>query len=245
MCKPGVIPSGCFDEWVGSSRRRHCSIGKIRDLGDGRASYSIPLRDGWEFRLDTDGSTTLSDAIDGAQPVQVPHTWQSLGRSREHVGMVSYRLRFSSGGELGFAARAHRVRSGEPYVARVFEWKTRGRTVPWFREIRIRATVRNAGSQTSKASIQASIRREGNSDEALHMGPINAALKPNGEQIIELGPATVKNAALWHFDSPHLDEAAVELNSLSGRHQLIEHFGIRKFELRGPAFYLQGRRFRR
>jgi len=112
-------------------------------------------------------------------------------------------------------------------------------------EIRIRATVRNAGSQTSKASIQASIRREGNSDEALHMGPINAALKPNGEQITELGPATVKNAALWHFDSPHLDEAAVELNSLSGRHQLIEHFGIRKFELRGPAFYLQGRRFRR
>jgi len=77
------------------------------------------------------------------------------------------------------------------------------------------------------------------------MGPLNAALKPNGEQIIELGPATVKNAALWHFDSPHLDEAAVELNSLSGRHQLIEHFGIRKFELRGPAFYLQGRRFRR
>ena len=70
------------------------------------------------------------------------------------------------------------------------------------------------------------------------MGPINAALKPNGEQIIELGPATVKNAALWHFDSPHLYEAAVELNSLSGRHQLIKHFGIRKFELRGPAFYL-------
>ena len=60
-------------------------------------------------------------------------------------------------------------------------------------EIRIRATVRNAGSQTSKASIQASIRREGNSDEALHMGPINAALKPNGEQITELGPATVAN----------------------------------------------------
>jgi len=28
----------------------------------------------------------------------------------------------------------------------------------------------------------------------------------------------VKNAALWHFDSPHLYEAAVELNSLSGRH---------------------------
>lgn len=73
--------------------------GKIRDLGDGRASYSIPLRDGWEFRLDADGSTTPSDAIDGAdgwQPVQVPHTWQSLGRSPEHVGMASYRLRFQA-----------------------------------------------------------------------------------------------------------------------------------------------------
>ena len=51
------------------------------------------------------------------------------------------------------------------------------------------------------------MRREGNSDEALHMGRLNAALKPNGEQIIELGPATVKNAALWHFNSPHLYEA--------------------------------------
>ena len=73
--------------------------GKIRDLGDGRASYSIPLRDGWEFRVDADGSTTPSDAIDGAdgwQPVQAPHTWQSLGRSPEHVGMASYRLRFQA-----------------------------------------------------------------------------------------------------------------------------------------------------
>jgi beta-galactosidase len=287
--------------------------------GDERASYSIPLCDGWEFRLDADGSTTPSDAIDGAdgwQPVQVPHTWQSLGRSPEHVGMASYRLRFQApaawasqhvriefeavnhtshvflngkpvgehvgkgytaftldvspqlkfGGENTLLVRVDN-RPGDRMLPRnkSYDWTDDGGitrpvhllvTAQTFverveidavpdlsggsAEVRIRATVRNTGSQTSKANIQASIRREGNSDEALHMGPINAALKPNGEQIIELGPATVKNAALWHFDSPHLYEAAIELDSHSGHHRLTEHFGIRKFEVRGPAFYLNG-----
>ena len=47
--------------------------------------------------MDASGTTTPSDATDDAdgwQPVEVPHTWQSLGRSPEYVGMASYRLRF-------------------------------------------------------------------------------------------------------------------------------------------------------
>ena len=40
---------------------------------------------------------------------------------------------------------------------------------------------------------------------------------------------------------PHICiEAIVELNSPSGVHEVIEQFGIRKFEVRGPAFYLNG-----
>ncbi len=58
--------------------------------------YSIPFRDGWEFRLDPTGAGQ-ADALDQAEgwsPVQVPHTWQSLGRSPEHVGIAWYRYRF-------------------------------------------------------------------------------------------------------------------------------------------------------
>jgi hypothetical protein len=42
--------------------------------------YSIPLREGWEFKLDDAGATRPSDTLDadaGWSPVQVPHTWQS------------------------------------------------------------------------------------------------------------------------------------------------------------------------
>ena len=34
--------------------------------------------------------------------------------------------------------------------------------------------------------------------------------------MVELGPAIVMNAALWHFDSPHRYEAVVELDSQVG-----------------------------
>jgi beta-galactosidase len=292
---------------------------EIAVSGDGRASYSIPLRDGWEFRLDASAESTPPDAIGGAdgwQPVQVPHTWQSLGRSPEHVGKASYRLRFqvpanwaSQHVRIEFEAvnhTSHVFLNGKPVgehvgkgytaftldlsphlnfggentlVVRVdnrpgdrmlprnksYDWTDDGGIVrpvnllvtartfierlevdavpdlsDGSAEIRVRAIVRNVGSQSSKASIQASIRRKGNSDEALHLGPMNAVLKPNEAQMLELGPAIVKNAALWHFDSPHLYEASVGLDSPSGHHQLVEHFGIRKFEVRGPAFYLNG-----
>ena len=66
---------------------------------------------------------------------------------------------------------------------------------------------------------------------ALHLGPVNVALSPDGEQTIELGPATLKSAALWHFDAPHLYELVIELDGPSGVHQLIEY--IRNSQVRG------------
>ena len=286
---------------------------------DRRASHGVPLRDGWEFRPDPSGAAQPSVALDQApvwSPVQVPHTWQTLGRSPEYVGVGWYRLRFEA--PASWASRHVRIEFeavnhtahvflngtavgehvGKGYTAftldlsarlkvglentllvrvenrpgdrmlprnKSYDWTDDGgiiRPVSLLvtartyierveidaepdlangsAEIRIRAIVRNAAPQAQKASIQAMIRRYGSAEEAMRIGPVGAALEPNGSQVVILGPATLRNAALWHFDAPHLYEASLELNSSSGLHELFESFGIRKFETRGAAFYLNG-----
>ena len=287
--------------------------------GDRRASYSIPLRDGWEFRLDPSGATKVSDSLDHAndwEAVHVPHTWQSLGRTPDYVGVAWYRIRFEAPASwdsqhlrVEFEAVNHTAtvflngraigeHTGKGCTAFILDLSKdltfgqentllvrvdnrpndrmlpRNKSYDWTddggiirpvnllvtprtfiesividavpdlasgsAEIRVRATVRTATSQTQRTNVHAIIRRDGGSDEVLHVGPVNVALEPGREQLVDLGPATLQNAALWHFDTPHLYEALVELNSPSGIHEVIEQFGIRKFEVGGSAFYLNG-----
>lgn len=280
---------------------------------------SIPLRDGWEFRLDPSEAALLSDQHNdgpGWERVQVPHTWQSLGRSPEYVGVAWYRLRFEAPANwasqhvrIEFEAVNHTAQVflngaavgehvGKGYTAFTLDFSAhlkcgqentllvrvdnragdrmlpRNKSYDWTddggiirpvhlhvtpqtfiermeieampdlaagtAEIRMRAFVRNAGAQVQKVSLAVTVRRDGISDEALHLGPATAALEGNADRVLELGPATLHNAAFWHFDSPHLYQASAELKSQSGPHALDEHFGIRKFEIRGSAFYLNG-----
>lgn len=287
--------------------------------GDRLGSYSIPLRDGWEFRLDPSGATEPSDALDHAsdwESVQVPHTWQSLGRSPDYVGIAWYRIRFET--QAGWDSRHVRVEfeavnhtaavflngraigehTGKGYTAftldlsahlslgrentlllrvdnrpadrmlprnKSYDWPDDGGiirpvnllvtaqvfienveigAVPSLpsgsAEIRVRATVRNAATQMQKANVCVTIRRDGSPDEVMRLGPIEVALEAGRERLVDLGPATLQNSALWHFDTPHLYRAFVELNGPLGVHEVIEQFGIRRFEVRGPAFYLNG-----
>ena len=287
--------------------------------GEQPAPYSIPLRDGWEFRTDPDSRldpSSISDLADGWEAMEVPHTWQSLGRSAEYVGIAWYRIRFEAPeswsaqhGRVEFEAVNHTAHAflngkavgehvGKGYTAFVLDLSPqlklggentllvrvdnrpddrmlpRNKSYDWTddggiirpvnllvtartfieyveidavpdlasgsAEIRVRAIVRNVAARANKVTIKASIRRDGSADEVVRLGPVSAALNPDGEQVVELGPATVHNAALWHFDVPHLYEAVVELDGTSGNHQRVEHFGIRKFEVRGSAFYLNG-----
>ena len=72
---------------------------EVASTQDKRASCSIPLRDGWEFRLDATGATepsTAQDRADDWESVHVPHTWQSLGRSPDYLGIAWYRIRFEA-----------------------------------------------------------------------------------------------------------------------------------------------------
>jgi beta-galactosidase len=287
--------------------------------GDRPASHSIPLRGGWEFRLDPNSSAEPSDALEhaaGWNPVQIPHTWQSLGRSPEYSGVAWYRLRFEAPRNwtaqhvrIEFEAvnhTAHVFLNGKPagehvgkgYTAftldaspyllfgkenillvrvdnrpndrmlprnKSYDWADDGGIIrpanmlltprtfiervdidaepdltTGSAEIRIRAIVRNIIPQAQTVAIHATLRRDGSPDEALHLGPVTSTVEPNGDRLIELGPATLQNAALWHFDHPHLYQASLELMSPSGSQELVEQFGIRKFEIRGSAFYLNG-----
>ena len=286
---------------------------------DRLASSVVTLRSGWEFRPDPSGAAQPSDALEQApvwSPVSVPHTWQSLGRSPEYVGVGWYRLRFEVSASwasrhvrIEFEAVNHTAHVflngasvgehvGKGYTAftldlsarlkfglentlmvrvenqprdrmlprnKSYDWTDDGGiirpvnllvTARTFIErveidaqpdltsgsarISVRAIVRNAAPQAQKASIQATIRRYGSAGEAMRMGSVDAALEPNRSQVVTLGPETLRNPALWHFDTPHLYEASLELNSSSGVHELIESFGIRSFEARGSAFYLNG-----
>ena len=318
MCKPSANFSDDIDKRTRFSRRTDCESGEfaISEVG---GIVQLPLRDGWEFRLDPSGATEPSDSLDHAkdwEAVYVPHTWQSLGRSPDYVGVAWYRIRFEAPASwdsqhlrVEFEAVNHTAavflngraigeHTGKGYTAftldlsahlsfgqentllvrvdnrpndrmlprnKSYDWTDDGGiirpvnllvtahafiesveigAVPDLAngsaEIRVRATVRNVSSQTQKANVRATIRRDGSSNEVMHLGPIDVALEADREQLVDLGQATLQNAALWHFDTPHLYRAIVEMNGPSGVHEVIEQFGIRKFEVRGPAFYLNG-----
>jgi beta-glucuronidase len=107
-------------------------------------------------------------------------------------------------------------------------------------EIRIRGVIRNTELQAKQADVHAVIRRDSGPDELLHLGPVSTTLEANGDHVIQLGPALIQNAAFWHFDCPHLYEVSMELTNPSGTHEIVDLFGIRKFEIRGSSFYLNG-----
>lgn len=54
----------------------------------------------------------------------------------------------------------------------------------------------------------------------------------------------IAKARLWHFDRPHLYELRLKLESAAGVHTLNETFGIRQFESRDGALWLNGERIR-
>lgn len=67
------------------------------------------------------------------------------------------------------------------------------------------------------------------------------SLQPNETRTLNLGAAVVRDAQLWHFDHPHLYRLRLTLDS---GHIHEETFGIRKIEVRGARFFLNGKPIR-
>lgn len=278
-------------------------------------SAIIALRSGWEYRLDPTGS--MDPPVDGTwEAIEIPHTWQTLGRSPEYSGVAWYKLSFvapvswaSQHVRVEFEAVSHTAHVflnekaigqhvGKGYTAftidlspqlnigkqntllvrvdnrpndrilprnKSYDWTDDGGiirpvsllvtphvfierveidSVPDLEhdraDVRIRAFARNTALTQQRVTINGEIRRETGTQDFITMTPREAVLPAASRQVVELGAVSLERPALWHFDSPNLYVASLAVTSTSGVHELIETFGIRKFEIRRQAFYLNG-----
>jgi beta-galactosidase len=107
-------------------------------------------------------------------------------------------------------------------------------------QLTIRAHVRNATDNQEEVDLSASILLEGFSTVVWRSSPLQSKIAAQSRAVLELQTATITSPVLWHFDSPQLYFANLQLRSGQGGHSERESFGIRSFEVRGTAFYLNG-----
>ena len=66
----------------------------------------------------------------------------------------------------------------------------------------------------------------------------------NGTTLATKLEATLPKAKLWDFDHPNLYRLDFSIASGAENHRFIDTFGVRKFEIRGAGFYLNGEHVR-
>ena len=104
------------------------------------------------------------------------------------------------------------------------------------------AVIRNASDGPWKGTIGYRITDLETGNRVLSMtGAAEVQLGPGEAKTVPLRPGTVRAPRLWHFDRPNLYRFTAEIG---GGHVLDTTFGIRKIEIRGAAFYLNGERVR-
>jgi beta-galactosidase len=107
-------------------------------------------------------------------------------------------------------------------------------------EVRLLTIVRNVTSKMERVELYNELRLEGASSIAAVSKITSHTIPALSEESVEIDPLIIRDAALWHFDKPNLYAALCRLQSTSGEHTITETFGIRRFEIRGTAFYLNG-----
>ena len=107
----------------------------------------------------------------------------------------------------------------------------------------IHAFVRNAGQSAARLSFQYRIEEEETGNAlVIAAGAGEVHLEPGATQEVALTPVN-ERMKLWHFDHPHLYRAIVEIRQgMKPVHSYTQTFGVRKFEVKDTAFYLNGER---
>ncbi|MGC2161384.1 MAG: glycoside hydrolase family 2 TIM barrel-domain containing protein [Silvibacterium sp.] len=108
--------------------------------------------------------------------------------------------------------------------------------------VSIRAHVRNTSDKEQAIELYGSLLLEGSAAGGQDLAPAQQKLAAGSTTVVELPPILIASPALWHFDTPHLYQATFPLRSEAGEYLHHETFGIRSFEVRGTAFYLNGER---
>ena len=109
-------------------------------------------------------------------------------------------------------------------------------------EVKVRAVIRNTRTDKQQAQVRASVHEENAAWELQAMPSTATAVSAGGTAVVELGPLQIDAPRLWHFDAPNLYQAKVTVEAEGQEHMYSDGFGIRKFEIRGSAFYLNGER---
>jgi len=107
----------------------------------------------------------------------------------------------------------------------------------------IHALVRNAGLNATQLGFQYRIEEaETGYPRVVAAGAGEVQVEPGATQEVAL-PRAAEPMKLWHFDHPHLYRAIVEIwQGMKPVHSHTQTFGVRKFEVRDTAFYLNGER---
>ena len=107
----------------------------------------------------------------------------------------------------------------------------------------IHAVVRNAGQDATQLDFQYRIEEAETGYALVIAGGAGAVrLEPGATQTVALTHVN-EPMKLWHFDHPHLYRAIVEVwQGMKPVHSYTQTFGVRKFEVKDTAFYLNGER---
>lgn len=100
--------------------------------------------------------------------------------------------------------------------------------------------VRNSSAHARNAILTANVREYGSTAPNEVRVSMRASLPPNSSEKVRLVPVQIASPKLWHFDFPNLYWAEAQLKAGGQAHSCGDRFGIRKFEIRGTAFYLNG-----
>ena len=110
--------------------------------------------------------------------------------------------------------------------------------------IHARAVVWNASNQPVPVALTGDVVEEETGLHALDLaGDDTVVIEPNAQTLVRLRPARLPDPRLWHFDHPNLYRLNVSLEA-GGQptHTGATTFGVRKIEVRGSRFYLNGER---
>ncbi|MGD0496987.1 MAG: glycoside hydrolase family 2 TIM barrel-domain containing protein [Bryobacteraceae bacterium] len=108
--------------------------------------------------------------------------------------------------------------------------------------IQVEAVVRNTSQKPWDGTMGYRVTDDQTGNETLAVAQAASIQLAAGEtKTVALRPATVRDPRLWRFDQPDLYTLSAEL---AGGHALDAVFGIRKIEIRGASFYLNGEKVR-
>ena len=106
----------------------------------------------------------------------------------------------------------------------------------------IRAAVRNASTKDVRLTIGCNVVDEATGLEVLATPEVLDVYVAAGTALeIELPEMTLGNPKLWHFDNPHVYILEAQISEKGNAvHSLTTTFGIRRIEVRGTEFFLNG-----